>query len=65
MSFKKDGETKVYINKDRIGDKYANSEKSNRYTVDKLVKDSDEAENLPVTEDLSDKENDVSKQATI
>lgn len=44
MSFKKDGETKVYKDEQEIGPKLANKGATNRYTVDDLVKDSEEKE---------------------
>lgn len=43
MSFKKDGETKVYVEKVVTGVKNASEKKVTRYTVDDLVRDSDTA----------------------
>jgi len=40
MSFKKDGETKVFVSKSSDVNKSASEEERVRYTVDDLVKDS-------------------------
>jgi hypothetical protein len=46
MSFKKDGEVKVYKDEQEVGPKLANKGSTNRYTVDDLVKDSDKKEEV-------------------
>lgn len=52
MSFKKSGETKVYKSEGKLGTKLANSDSSNRYTVDDMVEDVD----TMVSEGLDEKE---------
>lgn len=41
MAFNKTGETKVYKSGDKLGTKLANSDHSNRYTVDEMIEDVD------------------------
>lgn len=64
MSFNKNGETRVYRKegkKKTVGPKYANENKSNRYTVDDLVEDSDEGREVSLsTEEEDSEEEDVS-----
>jgi hypothetical protein len=57
MSFRKDGETKVYKTEGSVGPKMANSGESNRYTVDDLVKDAGKNTVPSVEQDEEEEEN--------
>ncbi len=43
MSFKKDGEVKVFKADKKVSPKFSKKDKAKRYTVDDLVKDADKA----------------------
>ena len=52
MAFNKTGETKVFRSEGKLGPKFANSDDSNRYTVDDMVQDVDKM----VSEGLGEKD---------
>jgi len=55
MGFNKNGEVKVYKNKDADGNKVASQDESNRYLIDDLVSDSSKSK-----KSKEDEESDVS-----
>lgn len=53
MSFKKDGEIKVYVERD-VNVKNASEKQQVRYTIDDLVKESKEQKTIEEEENVSD-----------
>ena len=51
MSFKKDGETKVYVEKVVRSVKNASQKKVARYTIDDLVRDSEDTQETQLDEE--------------
>lgn len=62
MSFKKDGETKVFISRPGKKGKIASEDSKTRYTVDDLVKDSETTATKTVASNEEEEEEDVSDQ---
>lgn len=56
MSFKKDGEIKVYKKGNKVGSKLASVDKDNRFTIDDLVEQDDKL-NSKIILEKEDEEN--------